>query len=87
MVVSLVAEHGVWALGMWVSVAMALRLSCCGTSAKLSGDIWDLTGPGIKPMSPALEGRFLTTGPPEKSHSDSFTSSLPTAFLLLLFLL
>ena len=23
--------------------------------------------PGIKPASPALEGRFLTTGPPEKS--------------------
>ena len=25
---------------------------------------------GIKPMSPALEGRFLTTEPPEKSHFD-----------------
>jgi len=23
---------------------------------------------GIKPMFPALAGRFLTTGPPEKSH-------------------
>ena len=23
--------------------------------------------PGIEPMSPALEGKFLTTGPPEKS--------------------
>ena len=24
--------------------------------------------PGIKPASPALQGRFLTTGPPKKSH-------------------
>ena len=29
--------------------------------------MWDLPGPGIEPMSPALAGRFLTTGPPEKS--------------------
>ena len=28
--------------------------------------MWDLPGPGIKPMSPALAGRFLTTGPPGK---------------------
>ena len=29
--------------------------------------MWDLPGPGIKPVSPALAGRFLTTGPPGKS--------------------
>ena len=29
--------------------------------------IWDLPRPGIKPMSPALAGGFLTTGPPGKS--------------------
>jgi len=28
--------------------------------------MWDLPIPGIKPMSPALAGRFLTTGPPGK---------------------
>ena len=28
----------------------------------------NLHGPGIKPMSPALAGRFLTTGPPGKSQ-------------------
>ena len=28
--------------------------------------MWDLPRPGIKPMSPALAGRFLTTGPPGK---------------------
>ena len=26
--------------------------------------MWDLPGPGIEPMSPALAGRLLTTGPP-----------------------
>ena len=34
--------------------------------------VWDLPGPGIEPLSPPLAGRFLTTGPPEKSLSYSF---------------
>ena len=29
--------------------------------------MWDLPGPGIEPVSPALAGGFLTTAPPEKS--------------------
>ena len=29
--------------------------------------MWDLPGPGIEPMFPALAGRFLTTAPPGKS--------------------
>ena len=28
--------------------------------------MWDLPGPGHEPVSPALAGGFLTTGPPEK---------------------
>ena len=28
---------------------------------------WDLPGPGLEPMSPALAGGFLTTAPPGKS--------------------
>ena len=28
--------------------------------------MWDLLGVGIEPMSPALAGRFLTTGVPGK---------------------
>ena len=28
--------------------------------------MWDIPGPGIKPLSPALQGRFLTTGPQGK---------------------
>ena len=29
--------------------------------------MWDLPGPRIEPVSPALAGRFLTTVPPGKS--------------------
>ena len=29
--------------------------------------MWDLLGPGIEPLSPALAGGFLTAEPPEKS--------------------
>ena len=29
--------------------------------------MWDLLGPGFKPVSPALAGGFLTTAPPRKS--------------------
>ena len=29
--------------------------------------MWDLPGPGIEPVSPALAGGFLTTGPLGKS--------------------
>ncbi|KAJ8797170.1 hypothetical protein J1605_017398 [Eschrichtius robustus] len=28
--------------------------------------MWDLSGPGLEPVSPALAGRFLTTAPPGK---------------------
>ena len=40
------------------------RLSGCGTRAYLPCSMWDLHGPGIKPMSPVWAGGFLTTGPP-----------------------
>ena len=28
--------------------------------------MWDLPGPGLEPVSPALAGGFLTTAPPGK---------------------
>ena len=30
--------------------------------------MWNLPGPGLEPMSPALVGGFLTTAPPGKSY-------------------
>ena len=47
--------------------ALERRLSSCGTRALLLRGRWDLPGPGIEPMSPALASRFLTTVPLGKS--------------------
>ena len=41
--------------------------SGCGARAWLFPSMWGLPGSGIKPVSPALAGRFLTTGSPGKS--------------------
>ena len=37
--------------------------------------MWDLPGPGLEPVSPALAGGFLTTPPPGKSHSLEFCAT------------
>ena len=83
------------ALGAWAAVAVAcglrscglrapeLRLSSCGTWAQLPRGTWDLPGPGLEPMSPALAGGPSTTAPPGKSPAAVFIevfSSLFSAF-------
>ena len=60
------------------SCALERRLSSCGAWASLLCGMWDLPGPGLEPVSPALAGGFLTTVPPGKS--------LRFVFLLFLFL-
>ena len=56
-------------------------LSSCGAQAELLQGMWDLPRQGIKPMSPALAGRFLTTGPPKKYQYQPFqTVWLPTGY-------
>ena len=70
-----------WALQLWHigSVIAALRLS----SSTAYGIL--VPWPGIKPMSPVLQGRFLTTRPPGKSqlypslNAESKRCLLPTA--------
>ena len=47
--------------GSW---APERRLSSCGLRAQLLRGMWDLPGPGLEPVSPALAGGFLTTAPP-----------------------
>ena len=47
--------------------ALESRLSSCGTWAYLFRGMWDLPGPGLKLVSPALAGGFLTTVPSGKS--------------------
>ena len=62
---SLGAERGL--LIAVASLAAEAGLSGCGTQASLLRGMWNLPRPGIKPVSLALPGRFLTTGPPGKS--------------------
>ena len=76
-VASLVAEHrpsSAWAsvvvacgLSSCGSQALECRLGSCGALAYLFRGMWDLPGPELEPVSPALAGRFLTTAPPGKS--------------------
>ena len=68
---------GAQALGLWTFSSCGLRalerrLSSCGARALLLRGMWDLPGPGQKPVSPALAGGFSTTAPPGKHHSASF---------------
>ncbi|KAJ8777491.1 hypothetical protein J1605_014381 [Eschrichtius robustus] len=44
----------------------------CGLLIALLCGMWDLPGPGLEPVSPALAGGFLTTAPPGKSPSEDF---------------
>ena len=58
------------------------KLSRCGSRAQLLRGMWDLPGPGLKPVSPALAGRFSTTAPPGKpltfKVNFNFLFSLPS---------
>ena len=39
--------------------------------------MWDLPGPGLEPVSPALAGRFSTTAPPGKPDPGSLKKEEP----------
>ena len=70
-----------WARSLVVSRGFSLRwllllqsidsrhqgFSSCGIRAQLLLGMWDLPRLGIKPVSPALAGKFQSTIPPEKS--------------------
>ena len=70
-----------WTLGAWASVVVACglsscgswalecRLSSCGAWTQLLCVMWDRPRPGLKPVSPALAGGFLTTVSPGKSRN------------------
>ena len=74
------SSHNVWAShggGFFCCEAQALGhadFGSCGTRALLLHGMCNLPRPGITPMSPALAGRFLTTGPPGKSASNLIRS-------------
>ena len=55
-----------WLL-LWSSGSRCAGFSSCGAQASLLCSMWDLPGPGLEPVSPALVGGLLTTVPPGKS--------------------
>ena len=59
---------GARALGARASVVVARRLSSYGAQAQFLYSMWDLPGPGIEPVYPALADGFSTTAPPGKPH-------------------
>ena len=63
--------------------------SCCGAQVLEHGlnscGTWDLPGPGIEPVSPALAGRVFTTEPPGKPlSSKEFDNILSTSIYVVL---
>ena len=63
--------HG---LQLWCSASRVCRLQSTGPSVAVAGGLscsmaygFLFPQPSIEPMAPALQGGFLTTGPPEKS--------------------
>ena len=44
--------------------------------------MWDLPGPGLEPVSPALAGGFLTTAPPGKPYYDGFLTGFSVPIFL-----
>ena len=70
---SVVAARGLSSCGSWAlecegSVVVAHRLSCPTVCGIL------VPRPVIEPTSPALEGGFLTTGPPGKSPGPAISN-------------
>ena len=62
----LLVEHRLQVV--WALVVVAHGLSRYGLQAWLPLGMWNLPRPGMEPMSPALAGGFLTTGPAGKPH-------------------
>ena len=67
------AVHGVTkSLWLWTMVSGCEGLRSRGPWASLSLGMWPLPRPGMEPVSPALAGRFVMTGPGRKSESEIF---------------
>ena len=62
-------------LSDWGSRALGHWLSSCSTWAQLLHGMWNLSGLGIQPVSPALVGEFFTTELPGKPYFSSFEIS------------
>ena len=83
-VASLAAEQRLQ--GAQASVAAAHRFRGCSAQARLPCGMWNLPRSGIEPMSLALGGGFLTTGPPGKPSTPSFLCFLFSFTMILRFI-
>ena len=72
---SVVVARGLSSCDSW---ALERRLSSCGARAQLLRGMWDLPGPGLEPVSPALAAGFLTTAPPGKPTLKIFEACYQT---------
>ena len=57
-----------WLLLLQSTGSRCAGFSSCGAPAYLLRGMWDLPGPKLEPVSPALAGGFLTTAPPGKPY-------------------
>ena len=57
-----------WLLTLRSTGSRRAGFSSCAAQVWLLCGMWDLPGPGLGPVSPALAGRFSTTAPPGKPH-------------------
>ena len=82
---------GARALGTRASVVVVRGLQSAGSVVMTHGlellhGMWDLPGPGLEPMSPALADGFLTTVPPGKPRGSNFNSLRALFFFTLFYL-
>ena len=68
-------------LGLLIVVTALVALGCagfssCGARALLVQGMWNLPGPGIEPVSPALADEFSFTVPPRKSPKGSLLNGV-----------
>ena len=79
----LVAASGGYSSLLWVLASYCGGFNSCGIGLSCP-EVWsrDLPGPGIKPVSLALAGGFLTTGPLGKSNRHLLSQSFPNLQIL-----
>ena len=58
---------------LWSAGSRRTGYRSCGTETLLPRGVWDLSGSGTEPVSPALADGFLTIRPPGKSPGCFFT--------------
>ena len=72
-------QETLWASFIYLLAALVFVAALGLSAGSLSCGIFDmrnLPGSGIEPMSPALVGRFPTTGPPRKSNTEGFKGAV-----------